>query len=337
MSKQDLLKGLTGSLVLSGLLLSGCSSSGFYHDRKTDYVDAKTAPALKLPAQAETERFKEAMPLPEARSMESVEREFVVPRPDPLPVVDVEFPAAELQEYSAQGAIDARLWLSMSDSPAVAWPLLQQQFERLNWTVVEADPTRGHLSFVPDNQIGAVQVQARLRQGLRGGFSDLELLDSQGKVRTDNQAKTLLNQLQAGLSEPRLGLQSVSLLAQQISNEKALQLSAPTGQEPVLSLGIEADRVWIGLDKLLQSNFTASEQKWLSSDIASRSFNIVWVPEGERSSFLTRWARSPELEHQYQLQLTGHQPVMIHVRQNGQPVDHKLARLILTDVRNLLN
>ncbi|OPX56644.1 Beta-barrel assembly machine subunit BamC [Oceanospirillum multiglobuliferum] len=337
MSKQDLLKGLTGSLVLSGLLLSGCSSSGFYHDRKTDYVDAKTATALKLPAQADHERFREAMPLPSIQSAEKIERDFVAPRPDPLPVVDVEFPAAELQEYGAQGGIEARLWLSMSDAPAVAWPLLQQQFERLNWATVEADPTLGHLVFIPDNQKSAIQVQARLRQGIRGGFSDLELLDSQQKVRTDNQAKTLLNQLKTGLSEPRLGLQSVSLLAQKISNEKALQLNTSGGQDPVLSLGLEADRVWIGLEKLLQSNFIEKEQKLVSSDVLQRSFNIVWVPEADRSSFLTRWARSPGAEFQYQLQLSGSQPVTIRVLQNGQPIDPKQARLILTDVRNLLN
>ncbi len=337
MSPQDSIIKVTGSLVLAGFLLSGCTSSGYYHDRKTDYVDETTHAPLELPEAADKSRFKELMSLPELVAEESLEKEFEAPRPDPMPVVDAELPAAELQEYSSSGDIQSRLWLAISETPAVAWPLLQQQFQSFNWTVQQADPSTGRLRFVTTNSLIGQAIDARLRQGLRGGFSDLELVNSRGEVRTDNAAKTVLNQLKEGLSAPRPGYQSVSLLAQNISRSKNISLQTGTGQEPVLTLSLDADRTWIGLESLLKERFDAAEEKLIASDVAKRQFTVLWVPEKERSSILTRWVSSPSEEFQYQLQLTGSSPVEIRVEQQGQPAPAKQARQVLLAVRRLLN
>lgn len=337
MSRKDLLKLTAGSLVLTGFLLTGCSSSGYYYDRKTEYVGAKEYPAIKLPAAADAARFKQVMPLPEIAALEKLDDEFVVPRPDALPVVDEDLPPSELREFAGTEGIASRLWLSISNGPAVAWPMLQRQFEQLNWVVTAADPSTGRIRFVPDNQISAQAVSAQLRQGIRGGFSDLELLTSEGKVRTDTAAKALLSQINTGFSDLKAGSQSVSLLAQNISREKTVTLQAVSGQDPVLLLGTDADRTWVGLEILLTEQFKESQQKLLSSDAATRQFSIVWVPEAERSSILTSWASSPGPEYQYQLVLTGSSPVSIRVQQDGKVADPRKSRQILAGVRKLLN
>lgn len=337
MSRKDLLKLTAGSLVLTGFLLTGCSSSGYYYDRKTDYVDAKEYPAIVLPATADNTRFRQAMPLPDIAAQEKLDAEFVVPRPDALPVVDEDLPPSELREFAGAEGIASRLWLSIANGPAVAWPMLQRQFEQLNWMVNAADPSTGRISFVPDNQLNAQPVFAQLRQGIRGGFSDLELLDQQGRVRTDSAAKALISQINTGLADQDSASQSVSLLAQNISREKTVVLQAAGGQDPVLKLGTDADRTWIGLEILLTEQFKDNEQKLLSADAANRQFTLVWVPEEERSSILTRWAVSPGPEYQYQLVLTGSSPVSIRVQQNGRAVDPRKSRQILAGVRKLLN
>ena len=337
MSRKDLNKLTAGSLVLTGFLLAGCSSSGYYYDRKTDYVDAKEYPAISLPATADASRFKQGMPLPDITAQETLDDEFVVPRPDALPVVDEDLPPSELKEFAATEGISSRLWLSISNSPAVAWPLLQSQFEQLNWAVKTADPTNGRIRFVPDTQLNAQPVDALLRQGIRGGFSDLELLDQKGGVRTDSSAKALLSQISAGLAEQDISSQSVSLLAQNISREKTIVLQAAGGEDPVLKLGTDAERTWIGLELLLTEQFSKNEQNLLNADAAKRQFTVVWVPEEDRSSFLTSWAVSPGPEYQYQLVLTGSSPVSIRVQQNGRTVDPREARQILGGVRKLLN
>lgn len=337
MSRKDLLKLTAGSLVLTGFLLTGCSSSGYYYDRETDYVGAKEYPAIKLPATADIAQFKQVMPLPDIAAQEKLDDEFVVPRPDALPVVDDDLPVSELREFSGTEGISSRLWLSISNAPSVAWPMLQHQLEQLNWTVKTADPSTGRISFVPDTQINAQPVSAKLRQGLRGGFSDLELLSQDGQVRTDTAAKAVLAQISTGLADQRLGSQSVSLLAQNISREKTVVLQASPGQDPVLKLGADAERIWIGLELLLGEQFKENEQKLLSADAAKRQFTIIWVPDEQRSSFLTSWAANPGPEYQYQLVLTGSSPVSIRVRQAGQVTDARKARQILSEVRKLLN
>lgn len=342
MSLKDLNKLTAGSLVLTGFLLAGCSSSGYYYDRETDYVDAREYPALKLPASADNSRFKQAMPLPEILAEEPLHDEFVVPRPDALPVLDEDLPLAELKNFSIGSSVDAaglapRLWLSVANTPSVVWPLLQSQLEHLGWRVLTANPSNGRIRFLPDNQLNPQPVDAVLRQGLRGGFSDLELLNSRGEVRTDSDARSLLTQISTDLDQRLQSAQSVSLLAQNISREKTIVLQASGGRDPVLKLGTDADRTWIGLQLLLQENFTDNEQKLLASDPAERRFTLVWVPEEDRSSILTRWASSPGPEYHYQLELTGSAPVAIRVRQNGKPVIPRQARQILSGVRKLLN
>lgn len=342
MSRQDSLLKVTGSLALAGFLLSGCSSSGYYHDRKTDYVKETTHPAMELPEGTDTSRFRELMPLPDIAAMEELDEEFEVPRPDPMPVVDEELPVAELAVFDGkgegQGAIQPRLWLAISENPAVAWPLLQQEFQRLNWQVQRANPSTGQLRFVTDNSLNGQAVDARLRQGLRGNFSDLELIDSRGQVRTDNGAKTVLNQIKEGLLAPRSGYQSVSLLAQDISRSKNINLVVGGGQEPVLTVHLDADRIWIGLELLFKERFNQTDEQLINSDIAKREFTVAWVPEKERSGIRTSWwVSDADEEDIYQLKLSGNNPVEIRVEQNGQPADNKRARQLLGAVRRLLN
>ncbi len=337
MSRKDLNKLTAGGLVLTGFLLAGCSSSGYYYDRKTDYADAKEYPAVSLPDTAGARELKQAMPLPDITDQEQLDDEFTVPRPDAMPVVDEDLPPSELKEFTATEGIDSRLWLSISNPPAVAWPMLQSQFEQLNWRVETANPSTGRITFVPDNQLNAQPVLAVLRQGIRGGFSDLELLNRQGGIRTDSAAKALLSQINARFFSQELTSQSVSLLAQNISREKTVVLQAAGGEDPVLVLGTDADRTWIGLELLLMEQFSEDEQKLLNADAVKREFTIVWIPEEERSSFLTRWASKPGPESQYQLVLSGSSPVSIRVQQNGKAVNPREARQILMSVRKLLN
>lgn len=353
MSRQDSFIKVTGGVLLTSALLTGCGSSGYYQDRKTDYVDETTHKALELPETTDKARYRELMPLPEVALQRRIDAEFVTPRPAPMPATEEDLPPAELAFYEGGDTIEPRLWLSLSDRPAVAWPLLQQQFQQLGWTVKKADPATGRLQFVTRNSASGQVVNARLRQAVRGSFSDLELLTSQGDVRTDNAARTVLNQLKEGISAPR-SVQSVSLLAQNLSRNNYMQLDETPGQAPALVLNADADRTWITMEQLLNKHLDDTEQKVLQSDLQNRTFSLLWVPSQDQkssatvliSSFLDYiLSETGDLQSSFGLsrkavilKLSGDQPVRMTVEQeDGQPVDEKKALFILGEVQRLLN
>lgn len=353
MSRQDSFTRITGSLVLASALLAGCSSSGYYYDRKTDYIDETTHAPLELPDTADKARFRELMPLPPVALERPLNKDFTTPAPVPMPVTVEDIPPAELIQYAGNDTIAARMWLALADSPAAAWPLLQQEFQKLGWKVLKADPATGRVQFISANSLSGQVVNAILRQGVRTNFSDLELLDNRGQVRTDNAARTVLNQLKEGLSTPR-SAQSVSLLAQNISRNSYMLLDEEPGKPPVLKLNADADRTWITLEKLLSRRLDESEQKLLKSDVKERMFKLVWVPDQDLSSMPTQilssfvdyiLSETGDLESSFGLsrkavsvKLTGSNPVqMTVVTEDGQPADTKKALFVLGEIRRLLN
>ncbi|BBI53096.1 hypothetical protein HORIV_55170 [Vreelandella olivaria] len=50
--------------LAAAVALSGCARDGFYHDRNLDYTEAAPAPPLVLPETRNTQRYRDALPVP---------------------------------------------------------------------------------------------------------------------------------------------------------------------------------------------------------------------------------------------------------------------------------
>ncbi|MGO1871740.1 MAG: lipoprotein, NlpB, partial [Halomonas sp.] len=54
--------------LATAVTLTGCARDGFYDDRNLDYTDATSAPPLVLPETRNTQRYRDALPVPQAAS-----------------------------------------------------------------------------------------------------------------------------------------------------------------------------------------------------------------------------------------------------------------------------
>lgn len=52
--------------LVTAVTLTGCARDGFYHDRNLDYTEAAPAPPLVLPETRNTQRYRDALPVPQA-------------------------------------------------------------------------------------------------------------------------------------------------------------------------------------------------------------------------------------------------------------------------------
>jgi len=271
-------------LPLAALVaLAGCArDDGYYHDRNIDYADARQAPPLVLPEGRDRERFRDAMPVPEAAgSFRPGDDGFEAPAPQALGAGRVE------RDFVERRAVGDDAWLVVAAAPDSVWPQLEG-FARSRGLGVEAsDSARG--------VIETRQARLSVRQGLRSGDSE---------VRCDQAGRPLgpcLDALEEYFAARSASASSAaSLRAQGLAGEERLRL-VERGDEWVVEVPLDIERTWAELDYQLKRDFTVEERReLLESDPEGYAFLISYMTVTERNRNPIEIVFSPDVRQMHQ-------------------------------------
>ncbi|MFP4138395.1 MAG: lipoprotein, NlpB [Halomonas sp.] len=254
-------------LPLAALVaLAGCArDDGYYHDRNIDYADARQAEPLVLPEGRNQERYRDAMPVPEAAgSFRAGDDGFEAPAPQALGAGRVE------RDFVERRVVGDDRWLVVAAAPDSVWSQLEG-FARSRGLGVEAS----------DSDRGVIETrQARLsvRQGLRSGDSE---------VRCDQGGRPVGACLEAleeyFASRGASASNAASLRAQGLAGEERLRL-VERGDEWVVEVPLNIERTWAELDYQLERDFTVEERReLLESDPEGYDFLISYMTVTERN------------------------------------------------------
>ncbi|SDO79204.1 Beta-barrel assembly machine subunit BamC [Halomonas shengliensis] len=245
--------------------LAGCArDDGYYHDRNIDYADARQAPPLVLPEGRDRERFRDAMPVPEAAgSFRAGDDGFEAPAPQALGAGRVE------RDFVERRAVGDDAWLVVAAAPDSVWPLLEG-FARSRGLGVEA-------SDIGRGVIETRQARLSVRQGLRSGDSEVRCDQAGSPVGACLDA---LEEYFAARSAS--AATAASLRAQGLAGEERLRL-VERGDEWVVEVPLDIERTWAELDYQLKRDFTVEERReLLESDPEGFSHRIRYLPISER-------------------------------------------------------
>lgn len=253
-------------LPLAALVaLAGCArDDGYYHDRNIDYADARQAPPLVLPENRNSQRYRDAMPVPEAAgSFRAGDDGFEAPAPQPLGAGRIE------REFVERRRVGDDAWLVVAAGPDAVWPQLEGFARSRGLDVTASDTSRG----VVETQQGRLSV----RQGLRAGDSEVRC-DQSG--RPVDACLNAMEQYFGARSATASG--TASLQAQRLAGEERLSL-AQRGEEWVVEVPLDIERTWAELEYQLRQDFTLEgSRELLESNPADYSHRIRYLPLSER-------------------------------------------------------
>lgn len=250
--------------LAAAVALAGCArDSGYYHDRNVDYADARSAPALTLPESRDLQRYRDAMPVPQAvGEFRAPDGRFQAPRPQALGAGQ----AAE-REFVERRAIGESAWLVVGTSPDSAWPRLEDFARRHGMQVLESSAERG--------VIETPQGRLSVRQGLRADSSE---------VRCERDGQTVAACLDALAQHYAAFSTSASSLAAQRLADDARPSLEQRGEEWQVDIPLDIDRAWAELDHQLARDFTVEERReLLESDPDSHEFLVRYMTVTERN------------------------------------------------------
>lgn len=252
--------------LVAAIALAGCARpDGYYHDRNVDYAEARIAPALTLPETRDPQRYRDAMPVPQAAGdFQAADGRFRAPSPQALGAG-----RAVERDFVERRTIGRDSWLVIGTDPGSVWPQLEDFARTRGLGVVASDSSRG--------VIETQQARLSVRQGLRAGDSE---------VRCDQNGSPVgacLDALEQHFGARSATASASSLAAQRLAGESRLSL-AQRGDEWLVEIPLELDRTWAELDHQLRQDFTVEERReLLESDPASHEFLISYMTVTERN------------------------------------------------------
>lgn len=269
--------------LAAAVVLAGCARpDGYYHDRNVDYAEADTAPALILPESRDPQRYRDAMPVPQAAGeFRAPDGRFSAPSPQALGAG-----RAVERDFVERRTIGSDTWLVVGADPGSVWPQLEDFARTRGLGIQSSDSSRG--------VIETGQARLSVRQGLRAGDSE---------VRCDQDGAPVGACLEA--LEQFFGAQSAtastsSLAAQRLADEARLSLEQ-RGDEWLVEIPLEVDRTWAELDHQLRQDFTVEERReLLESDPAGREFLISYMTVTERNRNPLQVVFSPDVRQMHQ-------------------------------------
>lgn len=271
--------------------LAGCArDDGYYHDRNIDYADARQAAPLMLPETRDSERFRDAMPVPDASSGFREQKDgFEAPAPQPLGVGRIQ------REFVESRGVGDDAWLVVAAPPDSVWPQLEGFARSRGLGVVASDTARG----VVETRQGRLSV----RQGLRAGDSEVRC-DQAG--RPVGACLDALEQYFSARSASASG--TASLQAQRLAGGERLRL-AQRGGEWLVEVPLDIDRTWAELDYQLRQDFTVEgSRELLESTPANYSHRIRYLPLSERREGFWKGLVSSESPQEIRLMLESEGP-----------------------------
>lgn len=140
---------------MAAVTLAGCArDEGFYHDRNLDYVDAKPASPLVLPDTRNTQRYRDALPVPDVANQSEQDDVAEVQPPQPLGVGSGLSP-----DYVEVREIGDQRWLVVDAEPSSVWTQLESFAQARGLDVQESRSSEGILV--------TSQAELRLQSALR--------------------------------------------------------------------------------------------------------------------------------------------------------------------------
>lgn len=252
--------------LVAAVALAGCARpDGYYHDRNVDYAEARIAPALILPETRDPQRYRDAMPVPQAAGdFQAPDGRFRAPSPQALGAG-----RAVERDFVERRTIGRDAWLVVGADPGTVWPQLEDFARSRGLGIQASDSSRG--------VIETGQARLSVRQGLRAGDSE---------VRCDQDGAPVgacLDALESFFDARSATASASSLAAQRLAGEERLRL-VERGDEWVVEVPLDIERTWAELDHQLRQDFTVEERReLLESDPASHEFLISYMTVTERN------------------------------------------------------
>lgn len=252
--------------LAAAVALSGCARDGFYHDRNLDYTEAAPAPPLVLPETRNTQRYRDALPVPQAATQGTRLDEAAEIRPPQSLAIG----SGLEPEYVERREVGDHTWLVVAADTGTVWPQLEEFVRSRQLAVQESSASQG--------VIVTSQAEIRLQSALRAGSSE---------VRCESGGRTMASCLDA--LESHLNARSASAsvssswTAQRLNDEQTMQVRQQ-GDEWEVVIPQPIDRVWAELNHYLELDFAQEGQRdLLASDPNSHEFLVEYMTETERN------------------------------------------------------
>lgn len=252
--------------LAAAVALSGCARDGFYHDRNLDYTEAAPAPPLVLPETRNTQRYRDALPVPQAATQGTRLDEAAEIRPPQSLAIG----SGLEPEYVERREVGDQTWLVVAADTGTVWPQLEEFVRSRQLAVQESSASQG--------VIVTSQAEIRLQSALRAGSSE---------VRCESGGRTMASCLDA--LESHLNARSASAsvssswTAQRLNDEQTMQVRQQ-GDEWEVVIPQPIDRVWAELNHYLELDFAQEGQRdLLASDPNSHEFLVEYMTETERN------------------------------------------------------
>lgn len=195
-------------IVLSTTLLSGClfGKTGYIHDRHNDYLNAKSEPALQVPAQLKTAKVEAHLPIPAGNDFSNNKRPSLLP-PDAASVRAAQQNTQAQQQAkkpvsSALGTgADGFPVLKFTRAYSVVWYKLNKALTANNYQVIGTDKKTGVIEFMTagKSKSDATIYQLSLNQGQAGVL--VRLVDQTGDNVASATSQRILKQLQKTMGQ----------------------------------------------------------------------------------------------------------------------------------------
>ncbi|MDM7481031.1 MAG: outer membrane protein assembly factor BamC [Halomonas sp.] len=244
--------------------LAGCARDGYYHDRNLDYTEAAPAPPLVLPETRNAQRYRDAMPIPQAGLQGArVDEAARIGPPQSLALGSGLEP-----EYVERRQAGDQVWLVVAADTGAVWPQLEAFVRSRQLGVQESSATQG--------VIVTPQATLRLQSALRAGSSEVRC--EQGGQSVESCVAAL---------EQYLGARSAtasasSWTAQRLASEQTLQMRQQ-GDEWEVLIPQPIERVWAEMNHYLALDFTQEGQRdLLEASADDYEFLVEYMTETER-------------------------------------------------------
>ncbi|KPQ20921.1 MULTISPECIES: outer membrane protein assembly factor BamC [unclassified Halomonas] len=256
--------------LVAAVTLAGCArDEGFYHDRNLDYVDAKPASPLVLPDTRNTQRYRDALPVPDVANQSEQDDVAEVQPPQPLGVGSGLSP-----DYVEVREIGDQRWLVVDAEPSSVWTQLESFAQARGLDVQESRSSEGILV--------TSQAELRLQSALREGSSEIRC--ERGGQSMDSCIDALATYLDdRSASSVSSDASSSSLNAQRLEDSDEVALRQQ-GDDWLVAVSHPVERVWAELNHYLELDFDQEgERDLLASDPDNRSFTVEYMTEKERN------------------------------------------------------
>lgn len=272
------MKRLTGLTLLAALTtsLSGCGwiwgGDGYFRDRGSDYIEARTVPPLQLPSDVEAKPLDPLLPVPSYVADRQASQGTDVPRPNPVASTELS------SDFAVQRSGDLS-WLVAQRIPSQLWGVTQAFFEDQGFAIENERPHLGEFStqWVRADQLspalrdllslqGSEQLRYRVRiePGVQRNTSEVFVDTAQRQhaedapwssaQRTSEQAVAALNELESFLNLPGTQGESHSLLASRAYDAPKRIAFVEVGDGiQALRLDSSFDLAWSGVGRALAS------------------------------------------------------------------------------------